>query len=151
MDNSAIVRAIFEQYFNEGDESIPDRYVADKYDFHNGSVELPRTRESFKRGMRRVRTAFPDMHFEIGLLVESGDMVAVRSNLTGTHTGEFLGLPPSGRRIVAGVADFYRFEDGLIVEHWDVVDMLAVLLRTDAPLPPEITTNAERWGFLAVQ
>ena len=56
-----------------------------------------------------------------------GSLVAARYHWEGTHKGTFLGIPPTGRRIVVRGMDFYRFADGRIVEHWDNVDEFGML------------------------
>jgi predicted ester cyclase len=56
-------------------------------------------------------------------VVAERDMVVLRWSHTGTHVGEFMGVPPTGRRFVSRGIDMYRVRDGLMVEHWNVVDM----------------------------
>lgn len=55
--------------------------------------------------------------------VAERDMVVLRWSHTGTHVGEFMGVPPTGRHFVSRGIDMYRVRDGLMVEHWNVVDM----------------------------
>ena len=73
------------------------------------------------------RTAFPDGKFEVEDLIAEGDKVFVRARMTGTHQGEFMGMPAAGRTINVGVADFLRIEDGQAVEHWGVTDTGAMM------------------------
>jgi predicted ester cyclase len=56
-------------------------------------------------------------------VVAEGDMVVLRWSHSGTHVGEFMGVPATGRRFVSRGIDMYRVRDGLMVEHWNVVDM----------------------------
>lgn len=66
-----------------------------------------------------ARSAFPDMRFEVGLVVESGDLVVSNWTLTGTHTGgPYYDVPPSGARVVINGTAILRFRDGKVVEHW---------------------------------
>jgi predicted ester cyclase len=51
-------------------------------------------------------------------MIAERDLVAVRKTLEGTHQGEFLGVPPTGKRVAFSVIDVSRFRDGKIVEHW---------------------------------
>ena len=60
-------------------------------------------------------------------LIAEGDKVFVRARMTGTHQGEFMGIPATGRTIDVGVADFIRFDNGLFVEHWGVMDTGALM------------------------
>jgi len=72
-------------------------------------------------------TAFPDLQFEIDDLVADGDRVASRMTARATHTGEYLGVPPTGRKVSCSVFGFARVADGKLVEHWGVTDELHMM------------------------
>ena len=74
-----------------------------------------------------LRTAFPDLHFEIEELVAEGDVVAGRLTMSGTHEGPLMGTPPTGRSVRQEHMHFVRFEDGKAVEHWGVRDDLVMM------------------------
>jgi steroid delta-isomerase-like uncharacterized protein len=76
----------------------------------------------------RLRAAFPDLRVEINDLIAEGDKVVARNTVTGTHRGEFMGIPPTGRRVAYDEIFVVRFADGRIAETWGVVD-LASLMR----------------------
>lgn len=66
-----------------------------------------------------AKAAFPDLHFEVGPLIESGDLVVSHWTLTGTHSGApYYDVPPSGERVTIAGTAVLRFRDGKIVEHW---------------------------------
>lgn len=66
-----------------------------------------------------AKRAFPDMHFTVDLLIESGDLVVSNWTLTGTHSGAaYYDVPPSGRPVTINGTAVLRFENGKIVEHW---------------------------------
>ena len=66
-----------------------------------------------------AKRAFPDMRFEVSLVIESGDLVVSNWTLTGTHTGDaYYDVPPSGERVVINGTAILRFRDGKVVEHW---------------------------------
>ena len=68
-----------------------------------------------------------DPHFTIEDVVAEGDKVVVRWTNSGTHSGDFLGIPPTGKSFnIAGI-DIYRLEEGKLAEHWHVVDQLTML------------------------
>ena len=72
--------------------------------------------------------AFPDLRFTTDLMVAEGDMVGAFSNVQGTHRGEFMGIPPTGNSFTISNTDFCRFtDDGLIAEHWGLVDMASMM------------------------
>lgn len=74
-----------------------------------------------------LRTAFPDYHIDVHELVAEGDLVVARIVAHGTHRGEFLGVPATGRPVRVPGIDIMRFEGGKAVEHWGVTDGLGLL------------------------
>jgi predicted ester cyclase len=74
-----------------------------------------------------LRTAFPDLRFEIEELVAEGDVVAGRLTMSGTHEGPLMGIPPTGRAVRQDHMHFVRFEGGKAVEHWGVRDELGMM------------------------
>ncbi|MGH9979629.1 MAG: ester cyclase [Nitrososphaeraceae archaeon] len=74
--------------------------------------------------------AFPDMHTTIEHMVAENNLVMVFLKGSGTHKGEFHGIPPTNKPVNIRSADLYRIEDGIIVGHWDVVDQLNLLKQT---------------------
>jgi steroid delta-isomerase-like uncharacterized protein len=75
----------------------------------------------------RLLHAYPDLHIQIEDLIVDGDRVASRNTVTGTHLGEYLGLPATGRSVRYDEVVIMRFADGRIAESWAVVDVLAQL------------------------
>ncbi|MBE1491496.1 ester cyclase [Plantactinospora soyae] len=71
--------------------------------------------------------AYPDLRVTVEDLVEEGDRVVSRNTVTGTHRGEYLGLPPTGRSVVYDEIFLYRFVDGRIAEIWGVVNVFSQL------------------------
>ena len=65
-----------------------------------------------------------DPHWTIHDTIGEGDIVVLRWSHTGTHVGEFLGIPPTGKSFTFRGIDMYRVKDGRMSEHWNVVDML---------------------------
>jgi steroid delta-isomerase-like uncharacterized protein len=122
--NKAVARDFFERIWNQGDESAIDQYIplnakGNDPDFGSG-------REGFKDQWRKWRVGFPDLHFEIVDLVAEGDKVLTRWILTGTHQGEYLGLPATGKTIRVEGMSLDRIEDGLVAEGFDGWDALAL-------------------------
>jgi predicted ester cyclase len=74
------------------------------------------------------RTAFPDMRMEAEDVIASGDKVVARVRFTGTHRGDFMGIPATDRTVDVQLIDIVRFDDdGLAHEHWGVLDALAMM------------------------
>jgi predicted ester cyclase len=100
------------------------------YDVHG-----TRSRTGLKRYYSDLRRSFPDLRFEvhenIGVLVE-GDLVALRTIITGTHAGDYAGLAPTGRPIQTSASHIFRVRDDQFVEHWQVLDTYRVLVAIGA-------------------
>jgi predicted ester cyclase len=79
-----------------------------------------------------IRAGFPDHDATVIHMVAEGDLVATYKTFTGTHDGEFFGVPPTGRRATIAVMDFVRYEDGRIAEHWNVVDVAGLMAQLGA-------------------
>ena len=83
-----------------------------------------------------LRTGFPDLRFTIEELVGEGDTVAGRVTMSGTHEGEFMGIPPTARSVRQDQMHFVRFRDGKAIEHWGVRDDLGMMQQLGAITPP---------------
>jgi predicted ester cyclase len=84
----------------------------------------PRAARRVKRLFAEFRSAFPDWREEIVELVAEDGTVAGRFRCSGTHLGEFLGNPPTGRRMAVEEVFFLRAEDGRFVDFWALEDSL---------------------------
>ena len=116
-----------EEAWNRGNTGILDEMMAPNYARYMNGPQPPLDREKQKRRIMGFRTAFPDIHFDIVDSVASGDKLVSRMEGHGTHQGEFLDMPPTGKSIVIYAIDIVRFADGKIVELWGVMDMLSIL------------------------
>jgi steroid delta-isomerase-like uncharacterized protein len=126
--NAELVRAGF-QAFNSGDADQCLALAAP--DLITNLAELPEPRhgrEVWRQGFEMMKHAFPDLQAHIEDIIAAGDKVAVRLRFRGTHRGEFLGIPATGRTIEYVSHEFYRIADGLIAEEWICSDT-ATLLR----------------------
>jgi steroid delta-isomerase-like uncharacterized protein len=126
--NVALVRAAA-RAFNAGD--LDECLARITPDFIINLAELPepmRGREAWRQNFEVMKHAFPDVQSHIEDIVAAQDKVAVRLRIRGTHSGEFLGIPATGRAIDYISHEFYRIADGLLAEEWICSDM-ATLLR----------------------
>jgi predicted ester cyclase len=80
------------------------------------------SREDWRRKWEHMRAGCPDMEVTTEHAVASGEWVAHRYTIRGTHTGDFFGRPPTGKRFEILGLDMVRIVDGLLVEHWAVAD-----------------------------
>jgi steroid delta-isomerase-like uncharacterized protein len=81
--------------------------------------------QALKEVFTRLLRAFPDLRITIEDLIAEGDKVVSRNSVTGTHRGEYLGRPPTGRSITYQEIFIFRFADGRIAETWGVVDIFS--------------------------
>ena len=131
MDNETAMRRTYE-LLSAGDVDGFGRLLSDDFVEHEEVPGLSPTREGVLDLFRGYLVAFPDLRMEVLDLLASGDKTVARVKATGTHDGEFMGLPPSGRAVEVQLIDIMRFEDGLVVEHWGVMDMLGMLQQLGA-------------------
>ena len=138
--NKAVFRQIVEEIFNQGNISLFDELVAPDFIEHEELPPgIPVGREGAKVLFTQLRSAFPDFKAEIEDLIAEGDRVVVRMKWTGTHEGEFMGIPPTGRSISIEVIDIVRFEGGKFVEHWGIMDNMGMMQQLGVvPEPAQV-------------
>ncbi|MFE4663542.1 ester cyclase [Streptomyces sp. NPDC056716] len=95
-----------------------------------------RGRDAWRGNATVLRTAFPDFEVRIDDAFGSGDRVAVRLTMRGTHRGEFRGLPATGRRVRFSSLELYRVTDGLLAEEWIGWDMETLMRQLDGSEEP---------------
>ena len=88
--------------------------------------------QALKQVWTTLLRAYPDLHVAVEDLIAEADKLVCRNVVTGTHRGEYLGLPPTGRSVTYNEIFIFRFEDGRIAETWGVVDVLAQLRQLGA-------------------
>lgn len=132
MDHSTTMRRAYE-LISEGDIDGFGGLVAAGFVEHEETPGIPPTKEGVLELFRGYRATFPDMRMDVEEIIASGDKTVARVTVSGTQDGEFMGMSPSGRRVQVRLIDIMRFDDdGLIAEHWGVVDMLSMLQQLGA-------------------
>jgi steroid delta-isomerase-like uncharacterized protein len=113
---------------NAGDISGFGDLIADDFVEHQGGPGLPPTKKGTLEYFRILLDAFPDMRMNVEDLIANEDKTVARVLVTGTHKGEFIGVPPTGARMEVQLIDIMRFDSaGLVCEHWGVADMLSAM------------------------
>src|SRR5882757_1268574 len=97
MAHEQLIQRIFDEIINSGDVDAADELMTDDFVDHGPMGE--QSRDEFKDLVRMWRAAVPDVHCEVRDIFSEGDNVAWIVRVTGTHTGEIMGIPPSGNRI----------------------------------------------------
>jgi steroid delta-isomerase-like uncharacterized protein len=130
--NLATIDRWFAEGINQGNlDSLGDLFTRD-VTAHEPFGEFHGIDEGPKRSVEALRSAFPDFHITVEERVADGDRVAVRWSATGTHDGDFMGIPPTGKKISLNAIYIYRFENARIAEVWASPDALGLLQQLGA-------------------
>ena len=122
MSNKDTMQRFYEA-ISEGNLGIVDEVIADDLVEHDEFPGIPQTRAGVKQFFEMSKAAFPDLNFRVLHVIEEGDISIGHALFEGTHEGDFMGVPGTGRRVSVPIADIVRFrEDGMAVEHWGVTD-----------------------------
>ncbi len=131
--NKALVRRLVDEIFNRGNVGAADELMAPDFVEHEELPPgVPSGRDGVKHMTVMLRSAFPDFRATIEDMMAEGDKVVLRMTWTGTHQGEFMGIPPTGRSVSFGVIDIIRIAEGKFVEHWGQMDNMALMQQLGA-------------------
>lgn len=122
--NKDLVRRYYAEVLNGRDLDAVEEYFADE-----------RWIEPIRGGCFSYFQAFPDLHISIDELIAEGDAVFVRSTMTGTHDGEYKGIPPTGRNIASESAEVYRVADGRFVGYWCLSNVAGLMRQLTEGAP----------------
>ena len=126
--NERTITRYFEDVWNQGRLEVLDELLAPDYVNHSSSLpDTPPGPDGVKPIVAAMRAAFPDLHYTIDQLLVADDGVAARVTLSGTHLGDFFGIPATGRAFTTTQMNLERMRDGLICEHWRNTDELDLL------------------------
>lgn len=111
-----VVRDYYVRVINGRDLEAVDEFFVDE-----------RIVEGVKNGCFRYFEAFPDMHVSLDELIAEGDRVFLRSTLTGTHDGEYKGIPATGRHVATECAEVFRVADGKFAGYWCMTNVAGLM------------------------
>ena len=129
MDHAVTMRSTYER-INKGDIAGFGDLVAEDFVEHQGAggPGFPPTKEGTLEFFRTLLAAFPDWRMTVEDLIAGEDKTVARVTVTGTHKGEFMGVPPTGTHVEVQLIDIMQFDGaGLVSEHWGVADMLSLM------------------------
>lgn len=122
--NKEIVRNYYAEVLNGRNLDAVGDYFGDE-----------RIVEGVKRGCFSYFEAFPDLHCNIDELIAEGDSVFCRSAITGTHDGEYKGIPATGRQVSAESAEVFRIADGKFAGYWCLTNVAGLMRQlTEEPV-----------------
>ena len=123
-----LMRRITKEIWDDGRLDLIDEYIAEDLIDHIEDPTLQgKGRERYRETAMRMRTAFPDFRNPLDLIVAEGDIAVSYGRNTGTNTGEFMGMPPTGKSINVLSVGVLRFKDGQAVERWGFSDALGMM------------------------
>jgi steroid delta-isomerase-like uncharacterized protein len=127
MDHEAAMRRAFD-LLNAGDLDGFSEMLSEDFVEHEQTPGLEPTKQGVIEFFKLYRAAFPDLRFEPEQFFVNEDTVAVYYRASGTHSGEFMGIPATGKRFDVHGVDIVRFgDDGIAREHWGVFDAMGMM------------------------
>lgn len=123
-ENKALIRRYWEEN-NKHNVDILDELMTTDYVQHDTTGDM--NLQDMKAHNTMVIAAFPDVTVTIDDIIAEGDKVVVRMTVSGTHKGEYRGIPPTGKTAVVTEMLIYRISEGKIAEAWDLTDRLGLM------------------------
>ena len=130
-DPKAIVRRFIDEVFLRGSFDSVDELVTEDFTPHTWGP-MPPGRDGLKQAIERVSAGISEPRMTIEDVIAEDDRVAVRLTSSAVQSGEFMGLPPSGKRYEIGEIHWFRLADGRIAEHWHQADFLGMMRQLGA-------------------
>ena len=131
-DYKAMAERWFAEVMSEGKVDVVDELCAQDYVEHDPFPGTSADLGGLKESVGILRSAFPDAQVSADDIIVEGDRLAVRSTLRGTHDGDFMGIPATGKKVEVAGYDIVRFEDDKAAEHWGVIDAAALMEQLGA-------------------
>jgi steroid delta-isomerase-like uncharacterized protein len=125
--NKATFRRFHDAFANSGDAEFISKMIDEivEPDVQNHTPVEATGAQVLKELFATIHRVFPDLRVTVEDMIEEGSKVAGRNTLTGTHLGEYMGLPPTGKSVTYNEIIIFRFVDGRIAETWGVVDVFS--------------------------
>jgi steroid delta-isomerase-like uncharacterized protein len=134
--NKEIVRRIAEEVWNQRNADKVDEFFAPNFVHHNPNMPDVKTREDYKNYAKVCFAGVSGEKTTIVRLIAEGDFVSKQWVWTATQTGEFFGLPPTGKSVTMTAMTIYRLENGKVVEDWWNQDVLGLWQQLGLALAP---------------
>ena len=126
-NNKDLVRAIPERIMTAGETDLIEELFAPDFVEHNPALGDVRGPDGFRKYVYEpFHRAFPNVTVTVEDIVAEGDRVVLRAGIRGTHEGEFMGIPPTGRRIDVPAFALHRVADGKVAERWTLFDGVSI-------------------------
>lgn len=124
---------LYDAVWNGSNPEAADELVHEAYTIHDrelaAEMEGPELYKALATGTREI---FPDMEFTVEDVVSSGEQVALRWIMTGTHEGRMFGVEPTGRQVELTAIEMNHFSEGKLIETWTQSDQLGLMQQLGA-------------------
>ena len=131
-ENKQVVSRFIEEFKNKANHDIVDELLTPDFVHHLKDPRLPPGRPAIKLLGQAIVAGFPNVRATVEELLADGDRVIERTTAVATHTGDFNGIPATGKNVVWTEIHIYRLEDGKIAEMWSEIDLLSLLAQLGA-------------------
>jgi steroid delta-isomerase-like uncharacterized protein len=128
-DNAAIIQRFIDEVINQGRYEVCDEIVAQDFLELDPLPGQRQGREGLKEIIAMMRSAFPDIHWVINESISSGDKVVTRFNWTGTHRGDFLGIPATGRPVTVKGVVIDRLIESRMADSRILMDTFGLMMQ----------------------
>jgi steroid delta-isomerase-like uncharacterized protein len=132
--NKDLARRALDAVINQHRPEEITQFVSERFIDHS-IFWRPKSIEEFVNAGKMFTAAFPDQHYEFQDVIAAGDKVVIRGIYSGTHKGNFAGIPPSGKEFSIVEIDIFRIEGDKIVEHWDAADTASMQRQLGITFP----------------
>jgi steroid delta-isomerase-like uncharacterized protein len=129
--NKALTRQ-FLQRISAGDLAAVDELVSDHYVEHEQLPGLASGKAGVRQLFEMFHSAFDQARVEVDDMIAEGDKVFVLARMTGTQRGEFMGIAATGNTIDVSICDYFRVDNGALIEHWGVMDAAGMMQQLTA-------------------
>lgn len=136
-DLKALMKRFNDEVMSQGKIEVIDELVSEDLVEHAAPEGIPGNRDGVKMFVKTFRDAFPDMKATTVAVVVEGDEAWMMSTITGTHKGEFMGMPPTNKSFEITAFDRVKFKDDKAIEHWGAEDDLGMM--TQLGLVPDMS------------
>jgi steroid delta-isomerase-like uncharacterized protein len=128
-ENKDVARRWVEDVQTEHRLDVIDEIFAPDIVNHDpaGALPSPQGANGIRAFFEAMFAAFPDFTAVVEDQIAEGDKVVTRKTVSGTHDGELMGIPPTGKRFEIPVIDIFRVVDGKCTDHWSVVDQMGMM------------------------
>jgi steroid delta-isomerase-like uncharacterized protein len=131
-ENKALIRRLYEEAINQNSLQVLDEITSSQVRVHTPFSQQQAGREGLEEVSTSMLRAFPDYHVTIEDQIAEADKVVTRYIARGTHQGELMGVPSTGKEVSVSGIDIDRISEGQIVEHWSEADVLGMMQQIGA-------------------